>query len=91
MDFIDRMLLRVLAWPGAKTYWSCEQMRERLREITGQRTVIGDHYARLERLRDRGFVLRRQKGRSAVLWNITPLGLEQLCRSVKGGSSSTDA
>jgi hypothetical protein len=87
MDFIDRMLLRVLAWPGAKRYWTCSEMRERLRDITGERTVIHDQFARLERLRDLGHVQRREKGRGqSTFWNITDTGKEQLkCRREKAG------
>lgn len=87
MDFIDRMLLRVLAWPGAKRYWTCADIRERLREITGERTLIVDQWARLERLRAEGAVQRREKGkRSSTLWNITDTGKERLtCRREKAG------
>lgn len=86
MDFIDRMLLRVLAWPGAKRYWTCAEIRERLRQITGERTLIVDQWSRLERLKGQGAVQCRMKGKqSRTLWNITEQGAQELCRREKAG------
>lgn len=86
MDFIDRMLLRVLAWPGTKSYYTIAEMRERLREITGERTLIGDHWTRLHRMVDLGWVQVRQRGCGrGAYFNVTELGKEQLCRREKAG------
>lgn len=86
MDFVDRMLLRVLAWPGSKSYWTFDEMRDRLRSITGERTLIVDYWTRMDRMVEAGWVQRRQKGRGrGSYFNITDLGKEQLCRREKAG------
>lgn len=91
MDFIDRLVLRVLAWPGTKTYYTLPDIRERMRSITGERTLIVDLGERLSSMHEKGWVFRRHKGRGLTShWNITEAGRRALCLSAKGGSSSTD-
>lgn len=88
MDWIDRLIVRVLAWPGAKTYFTQDEITEGMRRITGERTVIGDLHARLTAMREKGWVLRREKAvgrRKPTLWNVTKEGVQELCRREKAG------
>jgi hypothetical protein len=92
MDFIDRLVLRVLAWPGSKTYYTLPDIRDRMRCITGERTRIFDLGERLSVMHEKGLVFRRHKGLGLTShWNITEAGRRALlCRSAKDGSRSTD-
>jgi hypothetical protein len=80
MDFIDRLVLRVLAWPGTKTYFTLHDIRERMRCITGERTLIVDLGERLSVMHQKGWVHRRHKARGLRNhWNITEAGRRALC------------
>jgi len=80
MDFIDRLVLRVLAWPGTKTYFTQADIRDRMRSITGERTLIVDLGERLASMQRSGLVDRRHKARGlSNHWNITETGRRALC------------